>query len=85
MAVVLNHTDLRVLNSLVNRCDHCQVVLQQDLADQLYYSRENITLILQRLENLGVIRRRRLPNRRGRPYVYEVSHVLPDASPGVLD
>jgi len=85
MAVVLNHTDLRVLNSLVNRCDHCQVVLQRDLADQLYYSREHITRILQRLEYLGVIRRQRLLTRQGRPYIYEVSHVLSDASPGVLD
>lgn len=85
MEINLNHTDLKVLYSLSNRCDHCAIVLQQDLADHLYYSRQNINRALQRLEQLGLISRRRLPDRRGRPYIYEVLHAVSNPPPGLVD
>ena len=70
MAINLRPFDHRVLDVLTDCCN--KPITQQHIADQVFYSRENVALILQRLAYFGVITRRRDPSRRGRPYIYQV-------------
>jgi len=70
MAINLKPYDYRILEVLMDFCN--KPITQQHIADQVFYSRENVALILQRLAYFGVITRRRDPSRRGRPYIYQV-------------